>query len=439
MKSSRIRNVCLLLAAIISALPLIARAADEPSLPAVVLPTIPDKTFTITDYGAVGDGKTMNTAAIQKTIDAASAAGGGKVVVPPGKFLTAPFHLASSINLNLPAGATILFSNNRADFKLTTAARYEDCITAPNCHDVAITGAGTIDGQGEPWWAAFRDGSDNRIHRPFMIVINSCQRLLVQGVTLTNSPMFHLVPQRCQNVTIDGIHIQAPARAPNTDGIDPSGFDFVFKNCVFDVGDDCIAIKPGGKIDPNRASCENFLITDCTFNHGHGMSIGGQTPGGLKHLIVRNSTFDSTDSGIRMKSPLGQGGLVEDCLYENLTMKNVTWPISISSYYSEGTAPRDLTQATTEAVTNGTPIWRNIRITNVTSTSGPNAGRIYGLPEMHISDITFTNVHIIADKPLIITQADNLKFLDSTITVANGDAITAIVADIKGLDPKTGK
>jgi polygalacturonase len=251
--------------------------------------------------------------------------------------------------------------------------------------------------------------------------------------------MFHLVPQRCQNVTIDGIHIQAPARAPNTDGIDPSGYNFVFKNCVFDVGDDCIAIKATAKIDPARASCENFLITDCTFNHGHGMSIGGQTPGGLKHLIVRNSTFEGTEAGIRMKAPRGQGGLVEDCLYENLTMKDVTWPISISSYYSEGTAPKDLTQATTQPVTATTPIWKNIRITNVTSTSGPNAGRIYGLPEMHISDIVFTNVHITADNPLIITQADKLKFVNSTITVKNGDPIKAIVADIKGLDPKTGK
>ncbi len=128
-----------------------------------------------------------------------------------------------------------------------------------------------------------------------LINLNRCNRVLVQDVLLTNSPMFHLVPKACQNVTVQNIHIKAPFNAPNTDGMDPSGWNYLIDHCTFDVGDDCIALKPTTQIDPTRPSCENFTITNCTFLHGHGMSIGGQSNGGLHHLVVRDCTFDGTD------------------------------------------------------------------------------------------------------------------------------------------------
>lgn len=210
------------------------------------LPVIPTNTFLVTKFGAVGDGKTMNTAAIQKTVDAASAAGGGIVLVPEGNFLTGPFTLASQINLQLAKGATILITDDIKNYP-SADERYQDCISVVGAHDIEISGEGAIDGQGKAWWDAFR-ADKAMTHRPYMIKFNKCSRVYVHGVTLTNSPMFHLVPQNCTDVTIQGITIQSPANAPNTDGIDPSGWNYLITNCTIDDGDDNIAVKPGRQL-----------------------------------------------------------------------------------------------------------------------------------------------------------------------------------------------
>jgi pectin methylesterase-like acyl-CoA thioesterase len=415
------------------------------TLPSIPRPVIPDHTFTITDYGAVADGKTMNTDAIDKAMDACDKAGGGNVVVPAGKFLTGPIVLSSSMNLHLDKGATLLMSNKLGDYP-NTPGGHDNCVSARDCHDVAITGEGVIDGQGEPWWTAFNRekygtrGNPRMPHRPFLVSIRSCTRLLVQGVTLTNSPMFHLAPQACTDAIIDHVTFLSPDRAPNTDALDPSGKNFLISNCYFDVGDDCIAIKAAGRGDAEHPSCEDFVVTDCTLKHGHGLSIGGQTAGGLRHLVVRNCTFEDTEAGIRMKAPRGNGGLVDDCLYENIVMKNVKNPIYITSFYPENTTPKDPTTAPSRPVGRLTPIWRNIRINNMTATDNPNAGKIVGLPEMPASDITLTNVNISADKPMWIWYAKGVHFVNSQVTVKNGDALDLKLAeDVTGIDPKTGK
>ena len=147
--------------------------------------------------------------------------------------------------------------------------------------------------------------------------------------------MFHLVPRACREVTIDSIHIKSPANSPNTDGIDPSGFDYLITNCTIDTGDDNIALKPRPIPDPLHLSCENFLIEGCTFLHGHGMSIGGGSNGGVRNMVVRDCRFEDTDAGIRLKSGRDRGGLVENLTYENLTMKRVKTSIMITSYYPE--------------------------------------------------------------------------------------------------------
>ena len=264
---------------------------------------IPEATFNVTNYGAVGDGKTMNTAAIQKTIAAASAAGGGMVLIPAGKFLTGPFTLASSINLHLAKDASILISDDLTNYP-SAKGRYQDSITANGAHDLEISGEGTIDGQGHAWWAAFRANS-SMTHRPYMIKFSNCTRVLVHGVTLSNSPMFHLVPQNCTDVTIQGITIKPPADAPNTDGIDPSGWNFLITGCTIDTGDDNIAIKPApnsGRVPGDK----NFTVKNCIFRHGHGCSIGSGTAGGLEDLLVSDCTFDQTDYGIRIKTAARQ-------------------------------------------------------------------------------------------------------------------------------------
>jgi len=242
----------------------------------IPLPVIPNAVFNITNYGAVGDGKTSDTTAIQKTIDACSAAGGGTVLLPAGNFLTMPIKLASCINLHLNRGAVILISDDIANYPVEEN-RYVDSITASGTHDIEISGEGTIDGQGRVWWAAFRSNSA-MTHRPYLIKLSDCTRLLVTGVTLRNSPMFHLVPQNCTDVTVQGIHIHSPSDAPNTDGIDPSGWNFLIRDCTIDTGDDNIAIKPIAGRTPGD---KNFAVLNCAFLHGHGMSIGGGSFNGV--------------------------------------------------------------------------------------------------------------------------------------------------------------
>jgi polygalacturonase len=439
-------------AAFLAAPCLVARADDNTALPTIPAPSIPDKTFKITDYGAVADGQTLCTDAISKAIDACSKAGGGTVLVPAGKFLTGPFTLVSNMDFKVDQGATLVFSDDPSLYAVSedsshessegNGRRYQNFIQGNNLHDIALTGSGTIDGQGLKWWMMFmpfkKKMSDPAAppHRPLMISLNNCQRVDVEGLTLKDSPMFHLVPQACQDVLISGLNISASPTSPNTDGIDPSGSNYLIKNCTIDTGDDNIALKPVHAAIPGHPACENFLVTDCTFKNGHGMSIGGQTPGGLKHLVVRNCTFDQTQNGIRMKAPRGNGGLVEDCTYENLTMDGVEHPITISSFYP---LPKGNNFGTTQPVDTKTPIWRDIHITNVTATESDYGGEIFGLPEMHITDMTLTNVKISATRPLRIANADGIKFVNCEIDATNGQPVVLTDATIDGLDPTTGK
>jgi polygalacturonase len=411
------------------------------SAPEVPGPVIPHNEFDISRYGAIGDGKTLNTAAFIRTIAACQAAGGGTVNVPAGRFLTGPFTLFSNLNLHVEDGATIVFSDNPRDFK-NDGRSFENCIMADKCHDIAITGAGTIDGRGKFWWEHFvkpRNGlSDSpMLRRPFLIVLRNCDRLLVEDVTLLNSPNFHLVPEACRDVMINRVHILAPADSPNTDGIDLSGLNCVVTNCTVDTGDDNIVLKPNRRADKDRLSCENIWISDCTFLHGHGMSIGGQTRGGLRNMMVRNCTFDGTAAGIRMKAGRGVGGLVENVTYEHLRMTHVRFAILITSYYPK--VPDDPDRDAPQAVNDLTPIWRHIRISDVTSEEGDTAGRIVGLPEMPVSDLQLNGVKLGADKAMQIIHADGIRFEESRIQVNSSPALVIAKSDVEGIDPVSGQ
>jgi polygalacturonase len=417
------KNLLLTLAGLYVALASASLAQNPP------LPVIPTNTFTVTRYGAVGDGKTLNTAAIQKTIDAATAAGGGTVLFTEGKFLTGPFTLASRINLQLAGGATILIRDDLTDYPVVKG-RYQDCISASDAHDIEISGDGTIDGQGQAWWTAFR-ADRSMTHRPYMIKLANCTRVRVHGVTLSNSPMFHLVPQNCTDVTIQGITIKSPANAPNTDGIDPSGWNYLITDCTIDGGDDNIAVKPGSSRTPEN---KNFMISNCRFLHGHGMSIGSGTEGGIDGLTVSNCTFDSTDAGIRIKTLRGRGGLLQNLVYENLTMTAVKNPIYIIDWYPERDAPKDPATEKAEPVTERTPINKNIVIRNVTATGCPTAGIIRGLPEAPISNVTLSNVTISAKSGMKIYHAKGIRFVASKIDVEKGKPLTTFNADVTGLE-----
>jgi polygalacturonase len=307
-----------------------------------------------------------------------------------------------------------------------------DSITASGAHDLEIGGEGTIDGQGKAWWAAFRADA-KMTHRPYLIKLLNCTRVRVSGVTLSNSPMFHLVPQNCTDVTIQGITIHAPGNAPNTDGIDPSGWNFLIADCAIDTGDDDIAIKPaGGGRTPGD---KNFTVRHCAFGHGHGCSVGSGSAGGLENLTVSDCTFNQTDYGIRIKTVRGNGGLLKNCIYENLKMTALTKsPISIIDYYPERNAPKDPATEAAEPVTSRTPLNENIIIRNVTATGCPNAGIIRGLPEAPINGLTFSNVTISAKIGMKIYHAKGVRFVGSKITVESGKVLTTFDAEVAGME-----
>ena len=379
------------------------------------------KEFDVRQFGAKGDGKTLDTAAIQKALDEC-AKSGGIVRLPAGTYLSKPIFLRSCSTLQLDEGATLQATDDPADF--TNPDRPGAVLAFINGNtlaDVTIAGKGAIDGAGARWWdpvkAAKKAGQPEPRRRPRLIVLSNCVGLRVREVTLRNSPSFHLVPTDCEDVTIEGVTIRAPADSPNTDAIDPSASRYVrIADCVIDVGDDNVAIKAGhpDPAHPN-ASCEYITISNCTFLHGHGMSIGSETVGGVRGLTVENCTFKDTISGIRIKSDRTRGGLVEDCTYRNLTMENVKIPINITAYY-----PRIPKEDTAQPMTEKTPIYRNIRISNLTATSPQSAGFIVGLPECVVSNVVLENVHISAPKGLTVRNATAMQFKDSRIEAGQG-------------------
>jgi polygalacturonase len=401
-------------------------AADPFTQP--VQPVIPAHAFSLSDYGAVADGKTPNTEAFQRAIAAVKAAGGGTLTVPAGDYLTGPLVLCSSLNLHLDAGARLLFSQNFDDYRIKGTA-YRPLVGAKDCHDIMISGSGTLDGQGSPWWvierkvksdARARGLPDGEMGRPRMIVLESCKRIRLEGVTLANSPMYHFVPWKCEDVTVEGITIRSPADSPNTDGIDPSvSRRVLISRCRIDTGDDCIAVKAGTR---GFGPVEDVLVTDCTFLHGHGCSIGSDTDSGVRNMTVQRCTFDGTDAGVRLKSRRGRGGIVENITYSDLTMKNVGQAVVITSYYYG--LPKPGMHDETEAVNADTPIWRNIVVRNVVATGGTkNAGLIMGLPEMPARAITLENVSIAARDGLRIGYTDGILLKNVTIAPNVGPAL----------------
>jgi len=412
-------------------------------------------TFDVRQFGAKGDGRTLDTEAIQKTLDECGSAGGGIVRLVPGTYLSKPISLHSNTTLQLDEGAKLKATDNPQDFlkpgrTLEGAKGSSDFvafISGKNLTDIAITGKGIIDGSGVRWWIPAEDARSKNpgftSPRPRMILLEDCRNIKIIGVTLVNSPSFHIVPKRCENVLIEGVTIRAPSISPNTDGIDPGeSRNVCISKCVIDVGDDNIAIK-SGRADPAHpnAASENITVTDCTFLHGHGMSIGSETAGGVSNVTVQRCRFENLASGIRIKSARGKGGLVENISYSDITMKNVKIPINISSYYQD--SPQG---DSAQLVTPLTPVYRNIRIKNVTAASPYDgddfvdritdflyyyyayhaylepraAGFIVGLPECEISDIVLENVNIKASKGMTIQNAKDVKLNNVKIETQTG-------------------
>lgn len=416
--------------------------------------------------GAKQDGTTLNTALINSTINRLNAKGGGTLFFPAGKYLTGAIKLKSNITIELEAGATLLFSDNFDDYLPFVEMRHEGVlmksfsplIYAVDAENITIKGEGTINGQGKKWWDEFyrviEDLKTNGIHdfnkyqpmwdkandakalyaetnedyvssmqrrffRPPFIQPVRCKNIKIQGITIINSPFWTVNPEFCENVTVDGVTIANPL-SPNTDGINPESCRYVhISNCHISVGDDCITLKSGRDLQARKLGMadENITITNCTMLAGHGgVVIGSEMSGGVKKVTISNCVFDGTDRGIRIKSTRGRGGVVEDIQVSNIVMKNIKEEaITLDLLYSK---------MPVEPLTERTPIFRNINISNVTGSDVLIPIKIRGLEESPISNITFTNINIGGKQKCVFQNYKNIKMNDVFV---NGEKITAPV------------
>ena len=384
-------------------------------------------------YGAKGNGITKDTVAIQTAIDTCERQGGGTVQLSAGTYLSAPIVLKSNITLQLDKGATLLGSTDHADYPAKTEFRepgLQALVSATNATNVAITGEGVIDGTGETWWEMARKvknagvmGNDHP--RPRLVVFDHCKHVRVEGVTIQNSPMWQLVPYYCDDVVIHNIKVLAPAHSPNTDAVDPfSSSNVVIDHVLADVGDDDIAIKSGainspGPDDPSR----DITITDCTFLHGHGLSIGSEIAGGARNIRAERIRFEGTDNGSRVKANRDRGNDVGHFVFRDIQMKDVKNAVIISEYYpkvmpAEGEAAQPVTRLT--------PHFHDIVLENVIATGSASAGAIVGLPEAPVAGVVLRNVKISAETGLSIGYA-GVSGEGVVVHAEKGDAIEKLV------------
>ena len=388
-------------------------------------PRFPDRDFDITQHGAK-PGVTA-TESIRKAIDACSAAGGGRVIVPSGIFPTGPIHLKSNVNLHIAEGATLRFSRDPKDYPLvftrwegTECMNYSPLIYAFEQTNIGITGTGTLDGQGDCnfWWpwkgkgsggktcGASHDAPDqakdraalvamadkdvpvkDRIFglghflRPQFIQPYRCQNVLIEDVKIRNSPMWEVHPVLCRNVTVRNVDIST--HGPNNDGCDPESCrDIVIQGCTFDTGDDCIAIKSGRNQDGRRVHtpCENLVIENCTMKDGHGgVSIGSEVSGGIRNVFVRNCRMSSPnlERALRIKTNSYRGGVIENISFRNVIVGQVANDIvQIDFSYEEGEGGPNL------------PTVRNIDIRDVTCHKAVNALNLRGYATDPIGNVS---------------------------------------------------
>ncbi|MGA2604606.1 MAG: glycoside hydrolase family 28 protein [Verrucomicrobiia bacterium] len=407
---------------------------------------ISGKVFNVREFGAKGDGRTLDTAAIQKALDECGNAGGGMVRFPSGTYLTKPITLRTRTTVQLDEGAIIKATDDQADFAVAgKPSTFVPFIGGKDLQDITITGRGTIDGSGAKWWGpaeeARRKQPGYTLPRPNLIVLTRCNNLRVENITLKDSPKFHLVPTDCDGVVISNVTITAPEHAANTDAIDPTVCrNVLITKCRIDVGDDNVAIKSGRKVEGREFGCENITVTGCTFLHGHGMSIGSESAGGVRNVTVRNCTFEGTENGIRIKSQRGRGGVVENVSYSDINMKDVDPAITLTCYYMYNSAGDAVQQPapeqdTAQPANDKTPVFRNIQIKNLQATTRHGAGIILGLPESQITNVVLENVDIsAATKGLTIKNAKAVQLKNVQVTCKEGLPVIVENAQVEGLE-----
>jgi polygalacturonase/lysophospholipase L1-like esterase len=454
----------------------VAQVADDPwaQVPGILQrikpPVFPKRDFDITRYGAKGDGQTDCTESFRQAIAACNKAGGGRVVVPAGSYLTGAIHLRSNVNLHVSAGATIKFSQDTTKYLPLVFSRWEGMelmnyspfIYAFEQENIAITGEGTLDGQSDTahWWPwkgnkedGWKPGDPNQARarkaleemtergapvsdrvfgeghylRPQFIQPYRCKNVLIEGVTIRNSPMWEINPVLSTNVTVQRVVILS--HGPNNDGCDPESCrDVLIKDCSFDTGDDCIAIKSGRNADGRRINVpsENIIIQGCQMKDGHGgVTIGSEISGGVRNVFVENCRMDSPhlDRALRFKNNASRGGLLENIYMRDVEVGQVADAVvSVDFYYEEGEKGRF------------TPVVRNVGVRNVISRKSKYALYLRGFKNAPITGITledcaFDNVA----KPSVMENVEGVALRNVLINgkVVGADASAKTTPKVK--------
>jgi len=427
-------------------------------------PVIPDLVLVITEFGAVGDGRTDCSTAIADAIAAANAAGGGRVVVPKGVFLTGPVHLESHIELHLERGATLAFIPDPERYLPAVFTRWEGVefmglsplIYAFGKTDVAITGEGTLDGGADEthWWpwkgawkgrfneSAFtqnearnrlladaeagvppeeRHYAEGAYFRPPFIQLYRCQNILVEGVTIVRSPFWLIHPVLSTSVTVRGVSCRS--FGPNNDGCDPESCqDVLIERCVFDTGDDCIAIKSGRNADGRRVgvASENIIVSNCEMKAGHGgVVMGSELSGGIRNVFVENCRMSSPDleRGIRIKTNAMRGGGVENLNVRGLEVGKVRDLIVVNFHYEEAEVGPWL------------PLVRDIAIENVHCADAERVLDLRGFERAPIQNVRLADITVdSASKASRLEYVEGLAFERVTVNgvpVARPDDLMA--------------
>lgn len=396
-------------------------------------PVFPRRDFAVTKYGAAGDDKTDCTEAFRKAVAACNRAGGGRVVVPPGVFLTGPIHLLGNVNLHVSEGATVKFSREPKAYLPLVFTRWEGMelmnysplVYAFGQKNIAITGTGTLDGNSdrEHWWPwkgqerhGWKKGTPNQSKarksleemtergapvservfgeghylRPQFVQPYRCTNVLIEGVRVVNSPMWELNPVLCTNVTVRKVRIES--HGPNNDGCDPESCrDVLIEDCLFDTGDDCIAVKSGRNADGRRLNVpsENIVIRGCRMKDGHGgVTVGSEISGGVRYLFAENCTMDSPnlDHALRFKNNAVRGGLLENIFFRDITVGQVAHAVlTVDFNYEEGAKGKF------------TPVVRNLVVDGLKSGKSKHALDVQGFSnapvyDLRLKDCTFENV-----------------------------------------------
>ncbi len=448
-------------------------------LPVVIAPKFKKDTVSILKHGAVADGNCLNTKSIQAAIEAMHKKGGGVVLIPAGLWLTGPIVLKSNINLHLANGATLLFTKDFDQYPLVAAnweglpqMRNQSPISATGASNIAITGKGIIDGNGDAWRMVKKDkltesnwkkllasggvlSEDKKIWyptekslkgskltnpgaispeknaafyesvkdflRPNLLLLTNCKYILLEGVTFQNSPAWCMHPLMSEHLTVRNISVKNPWYAQNGDGIDvESCKNVLIENSVFDVGDDALCMKSGRDAEGRKRGMptENVIIRNCTVYSSHGgFVIGSEMSGGAKNIYVSNCTFIGADIGLRFKTTRGRGGVVENIFIKDIYMKDIPGEAILFDMYYAARDPiamagekRELPKVEFKPVDETTPVFKNFHISNVYCNGAEKGIFVRGLPEMHVKDIVLENMLLQAKKGIDIQEASNITF-----------------------------